>query len=359
MSDQTVGAAEPSATPLISVVLPMRNESRGLDRLFQRLAPVLAAIGPTEMVAIDDGSTDDTLERLKALRATYPTLKVVSLSRNFGKEIAVTAGLARTSGRAVVIMDSDLQHAPEGIPALMQPWQQDGFAIVYARRVGLDRGGLVRNALTKAFYRMFDFMSEVKIDRETGDFLLLDRRVVDAFLAMPERNRFNRGLLSWAGFRATTVPLATEARHAGTTQFGFVRLLRLAMTAITAFGTLPLRVWTYIGSLFSLAGLMFGAYIVLRTLIFGADVPGYPSIIVAVLVSAGIQLIGLGIIGEYLGHVYSEVKRRPLYLVQETAGFADSLPDRRPVPAPAADAPLAPDIAPERIEAVASVDGTP
>jgi polyisoprenyl-phosphate glycosyltransferase len=344
MSVMTVDTApKPGAGPILSVVLPMRNESRGLARLFERLVPVLQAIGPYEMVAIDDGSTDDTLARLKALRVNYPHLKVVSLSRNFGKEIAVTAGLARTSGQAVVIMDSDLQHAPEGIPALMEPWKSEGYAIVYARRVGLDRGGIVRKALTKTFYRMFDFMSEVKIDRETGDFLLLDRRVVDAFLAMSERNRFNRGLLAWAGFRTTTVPLATEARHAGTSQFGFLRLVRLAVTAITAFGTLPLRIWSYIGMAFSLIGLLYGAYIVVRTLIFGADVPGYPSIIVAVLVSAGVQLIGLGIIGEYLGHVYSEVKRRPLYLVQETAGFADSSEEQPFLKAETV--PLAPDLA--------------
>ncbi len=334
-------AAAP-VSPLLSVVLPMRNESRGLDRLFERLAPVLDRIGNCEMVAIDDGSTDDTLARLKVLRKIYPNLKVVSLARNFGKEIAVTAGLARTSGRAVVIMDSDLQHVPEGIPALMKPWAEEGYAIVYARRVGLDRGGLLRKALTKAFYRLFDFMSEVKIDRETGDFLLLDRRVVDAFLSMPERNRFNRGLLSWAGFRTTTIPLATEARHAGTTQFGFLKLVRLAVTAITAFGTLPLRVWTYIGTVFSIVGLGYGGFIFIRTLIFGADVPGYPSIIVAVLVSAGVQLIGLGIIGEYLGHVYQEVKRRPLYLVQETVGFPDSVPvTTGPIDI---DPPLAPDV---------------
>jgi glycosyltransferase involved in cell wall biosynthesis len=325
-TSNTAGAL--SERPLLSVVLPMRNESRNLERLFERLSPVLEKIGPHEMITVDDGSTDDTLARLKGLRGRYPNLKVVSLSRNFGKEIAVTAGLARTSGQAVVIMDSDLQHAPEGIPKLMQPWLKGGFAIVYARRVNLDRGGLMRKVLTKTFYRVFDFMSEVKIDRETGDFLLLDRRVVDAFLAMPERNRFNRGLLAWAGFSSTTIPLETEARHAGTSQFGFVRLVRLAVTAITAFGTLPLRIWTYIGTLFALAGLLFGAFIVVRTLLFGADVPGYPSIIVAVLVTAGVQMIGLGIIGEYLGHVYSEAKRRPLYFVQETSGFPDSEPER-------------------------------
>ncbi|MDR3374024.1 MAG: glycosyltransferase family 2 protein [Ancalomicrobiaceae bacterium] len=343
MSVSADGLVDGSAErPLISVVLPMRNESRGLARLFERLVPVLEKIGPYEMVAIDDGSTDDTLSRLKQLRRTYPRLKVVSLSRNFGKEIAVTAGLARTSGACVVIMDSDLQHIPEGIPALMEPWTREGFGIVYARRVGLDRGGALRSTLSATFYKLFDFMSEVKIDRETGDFLLLDRRVVDAFLAMPERNRFNRGLLAWAGFRTTTIPLEVEARHAGTSNFGFLRLARLAVTAITAFGTLPLRVWSYIGMLFSLVGLFYGAFIVVRTLIFGADVPGYPSIIVAVLVSAGVQLIGLGIIGEYLGHVYSEVKRRPLYLVQETLGFSDSPADPTVVDDP--ETPLAPDL---------------
>ncbi|MDR3497478.1 MAG: glycosyltransferase family 2 protein [Ancalomicrobiaceae bacterium] len=337
--DPVAGSAE---RPLISVVLPMHNESRGLARLFERLVPVLDAIGRYEMVAIDDGSTDDTLARLKQLRRSYPHLRVVSLSRNFGKEIAVTAGLARTSGACVVIMDSDLQHIPEGIPALMEPWKREGFAIVYALRVGLDRCGALRSTLSAAFYKVFDFMSEVKIDRETGDFLLLDRRVVDAFLAMTERNRFNRGLLAWAGFRNTTVPLEVEARHAGSSQFGFLRLARLAVTAITAFGTLPLRIWSYIGMIFALAGLGYGAFIAIRTLIFGADVPGYPSIIVAVLVSAGVQLIGLGIIGEYIGHVYSEVKRRPLYLVQETVGFADSPADEAVVVEP--ETPLAPDL---------------
>ncbi|MCW1839513.1 glycosyltransferase family 2 protein [Prosthecomicrobium hirschii] len=319
------------AGPVLSVVLPMRNESRGLDRLFARLVPVLQGIGlPFEIVAIDDGSTDDTLARLKALREQVPGLKVVSLSRNFGKEIGVTAGLARTSGRAVILMDSDLQHPPEGIPQLLKPWQEEGVAIVYARRVGLDRGGFTRKILTRWFYRLFDMMSEVKIDRETGDFMLIDRKVVDAFLAMPERNRFNRGLLAWAGFKTRTVPVDMEARESGASQFGILKLMRLAMNAITSFGTLPLRIWTYIGGVVSLMALAYGAYIFVRTLIFGADVPGYPSLIVGLMLSAGVQLIGLGIIGEYIGHVFSEVKRRPLYLVQETAGFEDSPADDAP-----------------------------
>jgi glycosyltransferase involved in cell wall biosynthesis len=335
--------------PVYSVVLPMRNESKGLDRLFARLVPVLESLGQSfEIVAVDDGSLDDTLARLKALRATVPGLKVVSLSRNFGKEIAVTAGLARTSGRAVILMDSDLQHPPEGIPTLAAPWLEDNVSIVYARRVGLDRGSLARRALTRTFYRLFDMMSEVKIDRETGDFMLIDRKVVDAFLAMPERNRFNRGLLAWAGFRSRTVPVAMEARETGASQWGILKLVRLAMNAITSFGTLPLRIWTYIGTAVSLVALATGLYFFVRTLLFGADVPGFPSLIVGLMLSAGIQLIGLGIIGEYVGHVFSEVKRRPLYFVQEAVGFDETPPAT--APAGGRSEPIA-ESAPDRAEA--------
>lgn len=308
--------------PMVSVVMPMRNETRGLDRLFARTVPALQALGmPFEIVTIDDGSTDDTLEVLKAFRATVPNLKIVSLSRNFGKEIAVTAGLARTSGDVVVVMDSDLQHPPESIASLIAPWRDQGYDLVYARRVNLDRGGLLRNAFSRGFYKLFDMMSEIRIDRETGDFTAIDRKVVDAFLAMPERNRFNRGLFAWAGFKTTTVDVTMEERHAGTSQWGFLKLLRLAVNAITSFGTLPLKVWAFIGGAVSLSALIYGAYVVIKTLIFGADVPGYPSLLVAILFFAGIQLIGLGIIGEYVGHVFSEVKRRPLYFVREAVGF--------------------------------------
>jgi glycosyltransferase involved in cell wall biosynthesis len=322
------GAVRPS----LSVVLPMKNESRGLDRLFARLVPALQALGESfEIIAVDDGSTDDTLFRLKKIRAGLPQLKIVSLSRNFGKEIGVTAGLTRTTGRVVVLMDSDLQHPPESIPDLLKPWREEGYKVVYARRTAFDRGSLVRNWLSKAFYKLFDLMSDVRIDRETGDFMAIDRSVVDAFLSMPERNRFNRGLFTWAGFHSTTVTVPIDPRLDGASQFAFLKLVRLATNAITSFGTLPLRIWTYIGMLVSLAALVYGAYIIVRTMIFGADVPGFPSLFVAILLSAGIQLIGLGIIGEYLGHVFSEVKRRPLYFEQEAIGF-----DNRDAQMPAA-----------------------
>jgi glycosyltransferase involved in cell wall biosynthesis len=308
--------------PMVSVVLPMRNEARGLDGLFAHLVPALDRLAMAyEIVTVDDGSTDDTLARLKAFRDTIPQLRVVSLSRNFGKEIAVTAGLARTAGDVVVVMDSDLQHPPESIAALLAPWRDGGYDLVYARRKNLDRGGLLRNAFSKGFYALFDFMSEVRVDRETGDFTAIDRKVVDAFLAMPERNRFNRGLFAWAGFRTTTVDVVMEERHVGTSQWGFVKLLRLAANAITSFGTLPLKIWVVIGSVVSASSLIYGAFILIRTLLFGADVPGYPSFIVATMFFAGIQLVGLGIIGEYIGHVFSEVKRRPLYFVREAIGF--------------------------------------
>ncbi len=307
--------------PALSVVLPMHNESGGLDRLFARLVPALDGLGmPWEIVAVDDGSRDDTLARLKVFREQIPTLRIVALSRNFGKEIGVTAGLARTSGDVVVVMDSDLQHPPESIPALLAKWR-DGFDLVYARRNNLDRGGLLRNAFSTGFYKAFDFMSEVRVDRETGDFIAADRSVIHAFLAMPERNRFNRGLFAWAGFRTTTVDVTIEERAVGTSQWSFIKLLKLAANAITAFGTLPLKIWTVIGTVVSATSLIYGAYVVIKTLLFGADVPGFPSLLVAILFFAGIQLIGLGIIGEYLGLVFSEVKRRPLYFEREAIGF--------------------------------------
>lgn len=322
----------PLPASLVSVVLPMHNERDGLDRLFARLVPVLEGLGvPFEIVTVDDGSRDDTYERLKAARAGVPNLKIITFSRNFGKEIAVTAGLARTSGDVVVVMDSDLQHPPEAIPELLAQWATGDFEAVYARRVDLDHGNFMRNAFSTAFYKAFDYMSEIRVDRETGDFGAFDRKVIDAFLAMPERNRFNRGLFAWAGFRTTTIPVTMEERMTGVSQWGFLKLLRLAIAAITSFGTLPLKVWAVIGTFVSLSALAYGLYVVLKTLLFGADTPGYPSLIVTILFFSGIQLIGLGIIGEYLGHVFSEVKRRPLYFVREAIGF-DPIPPPPPAP---------------------------
>jgi glycosyltransferase involved in cell wall biosynthesis len=319
----------PSA-PTLSIVVPMRNEAPNLQRLFDRLLPALAATELShEVVCVDDGSTDDTFERLRQFSAELGVVRAISLSRNFGKEIAVIAGLSRTRGRAVIVMDADLQHPPEAIPALVEAWRR-GFPIVYGQRLGLQQDAAhARRFASKAFYRIFNALSEIRLDPESGDFALLDRKVVNTILALPERHRFNRGLIAWAGFRHTTVPVAIEARHAGTSQWGFTKLLRHAVHAVTSFGNFPLRMWSYIGLVVSACALLYGMFVIIDTLLFGADVPGYPSLLVAILFSSGIQLIGLGFIGEYLGKVYSEVKRRPLFVIGDEAGFEAS-----PVTAP-------------------------
>ena len=312
------------AASLVSVVLPMHNESEGIVPLFARLVPVLESLGyPFEIVTVDDGSRDDTWARLKAARATVPGLKVLTFSRNFGKEIAVTAGLAHTRGDVVIVMDSDLQHPPEAIPELIGLWATGDYDAVNARRVDLDHQSVLRSAFSTAFYKSFEFMSDVPIDREVGDFGAYDRKVIDAFLAMPERNRFNRGLFAWAGFRTTTVDVTMEERQVGTSQWGFVKLLRLAVAAITSFGTLPLKVWAIIGSIVSASSLVYGLYVVVKTLLFGADVPGYASLMVAILFFGGLQLLSLGILGEYVGRIMIEAKQRPLYIVRDTIGMSE------------------------------------
>jgi glycosyltransferase involved in cell wall biosynthesis len=308
----------------LSIVIPIYNEAKNLDGLFDRLVPVLERGTLTyEIVCVDDGSTDDTFDRLRALSRRIPQLRAVGLSRNFGKEIAVMAGLARTSGHAVILMDADLQHPPESIPALLEMWRK-GFKIVLTRREQLRDGSALRRIFAMGFFRLFNAFSEVTLDPEIGEFLLLDRRIVKTILALPERHRFNRGLIAWIGFRRAVVPVKIDPRRIGQTQFNFPRLLRHAVYAIVSFGSFPLQVWSYVGLIVSALALSYGAYVVVETLIYGSDVPGYPTIVVAILGLSGLQLIGLGVIGEYLGKVFSEVKRRPLYIVADEIGFRDA-----------------------------------
>jgi len=306
---------------LLSVVVPMRNEARNIAPLLARLVPALESTGLRwEIVAVDDGSTDDTFSVLRAARQTCHQLRAISMSRNFGKEIALAAGLRHARGDAVVTIDADLQYPPETIPEMVRVWRA-GTPVVYGRRVRRDRQSWLQRRMTRAFYRLFRWIGNVELDSAGGDFCLLDRRVVNALTDMPERARFTRGLISWAGFRSAAVPVTIENRHHGRSQWGFFKLMGLALDAITSFGTLPLRIWTWMGSIIALGALAFGAYIFVKTLIFGIDVPGYPSLIVGIAFLAGVQLIGLGVIGEYVGKVFTEVKSRPLYLVQESVGF--------------------------------------
>ncbi|WP_158046838.1 glycosyltransferase family 2 protein [Skermanella pratensis] len=307
---------------LLSLVIPCYNESANIEPLFARLFPVLDTLPlDWEVVCVNDGSRDDTLERLTAVHDREPRVRVVDLSRNFGKEAALSAGLAVADGDAVVPMDADLQHPPELLPDLVARWRE-GFDVVIAIRQARTGQSAGNRLGARVFYWLFDRMSEVPLPREAGDFRLLDRVVVDVINRMPERTRFMKGIFAWVGFRQTTIPYVQGERASGETKWGFLKLLRFSMVGLTAFSTFPLRVWGLVGAVVS--GLAF-CYIVMRlmrTALYGIDVPGYESIIVTVLFLGGVQLLTLGIIGDYLGRVFDEVKGRPLYIVRSIRGRA-------------------------------------
>ncbi len=326
-------AARQAAIPVLSVIVPMFNEARNLDCLFERLVPAVESLHmPYEIVCVDDGSRDDTLAQLLALRERNAAIKVVSLSRNFGKEIALTAGLQHVSGRAAVPIDADLQHPPELIGRLVERWRE-GYEVVYAVRESRDTDSFSRRLSARGFYWIFGRLSDIPIPRDAGDFRLLDRRVVDAINSMPERSRFMKGIFAWVGFRQVGVPYTVEPRREGSSGWSVRRLFHFAVDGLTSFSNFPLIAWGYVGAIIAGVSLVTGAYFVLRTLFLGVDVPGYASLMVAVLFFGGVQLITLGIIGSYIGRIFQEVKRRPLYIVRETHGFADV--ESRPAEPPA------------------------
>ncbi len=305
---------------MLSVVVPIYNESLNLDGFFARLIPALDSMGePFEVICIDDGSRDDSVARLKAKNEADPRIKLLVFSRNFGKEAAVSAGLANAIGDAVIPIDADLQHPPEMIPEMVAKWRE-GYDVVYAVRRERTGQGLLSRLQARAFYWVFEKLSEVKMPREVGDFRLLDRKVVDAINAMPERTRFMKGIFAWVGFRQVGIPYTQEERQFGETSFNLVRLLRFAFDGLVAFSDMPLRMWTVIGAVVSGFAFFYIVVRLIRTLLYGIDVPGYESIIVIMLFLGGIQLITLGIIGHYLGRVFNEVKGRPLYIVRERLG---------------------------------------
>ena len=314
--------SDASAHADLSVVIPFFNESSNISTLFERLLRVLRDLGGEwEIICVDDGSRDDTLARLLAAAREEPRIKVIDLSRNFGKEAALSAGLAYSSGRAVVPMDGDLQHPPELIPQLLAKWRE-GFDMVLAMRETREHQDWFGRFSSRAFYWLFRRLSEVPLPPEAGDFRLLDRRVVEALNRMPERNRFMKGIFAWVGFRQTTVPFAVASRGGGGSKWGRLKLLRFALAGLTAFSNFPLRVWSLIGASISALAFVYIVFRLLRTLFFGVDVPGYETLLGAILFMGGMQLLTLGIIGDYLGRVFDEVKGRPLYIVREAHGFA-------------------------------------
>lgn len=314
----------------LSIILPMYNEKANVQRLFDRLCCVLdelsfsaSACGDIlsfEIICVDDGSTDDTVELLKALRANEPRLKIIRLSRNFGKEIALAAGLRHAHGDAAVIMDADLQHPPEAIEDLYAQWRA-GYEVVYGVRENGNNGSWLRSRTSRLFHRVFAVLAQTRLPQGACDFRLLDRRAVDALNALPETDRFTRGLFSWIGFRQVGVPFTVADRAGGRSGWSLVQLWRFGMDAITSFSMIPLRFSSVLGGLISLVAMAYAVFVALKTILYGGDVPGYPSLIVAIMFFSGVQLLSLGIIGEYLGRVFTEVKRRPLYIVAERLGF--------------------------------------
>jgi len=269
---------------------------------------------------VNDGSRDLTLEKLVTHHRRNPAIKVIDFSRNFGKETALTAGIDHAQGRAVIPIDADLQDPPELIENLVAEWKK-GFEVVTAVRKSRLGESWVKRTTASAFYRIIGRMSRVTIPKDTGDFRLLDRRAVDALKRLPERTRFMKGLFAWVGFRQTSVMFDRDQRHMGTTTWNYWKLWNFALDGITSFSVFPLKVWTYIGLSISTFAFAYAVYRIIRTIVHGVEVPGYASLMVVILFLGGIQLITLGVIGEYLARVYEEVKHRPLYLVRERHGF--------------------------------------
>ncbi|MCC4115024.1 glycosyltransferase family 2 protein [Aromatoleum toluclasticum] len=315
----------PAFTPLLSVVIPLYNESGSLGALHERLKAVVGnlPLAGHEFVFVDDGSRDTTFDEVAALAAIDPAIRAIRFARNFGKEAAMAAGLRAARGDIVVLMDGDLQHPPELIPEMLARWHQ-GAKMVTAVRRSRDTDPWLRRQLSRGFYRLFKRVSEVALEEGGGDFRLFDRAVVDAINSLPERTRFMKGITSWVGFRQETIDFEPAERAAGASAWSLMRLLRYAIDGLSAFSTLPLRVWSMAGICISGLSVLYGGWLVVRTAIFGIDVPGYASIIVSVLFLSGIQLISLGVLGEYVGRIFTEVKQRPLYLVSERIGFDEA-----------------------------------
>jgi polyisoprenyl-phosphate glycosyltransferase len=317
-------------TPVLSVVIPFYNEADGIDRLIPALQGALDDIVDfsCEIVAVDDGSSDETPKRLRDWRKSNPSVRIVRLSRNFGKEAALSCGLHFAAGQVVTVLDADLQDPPELIAEMIEHWRQGADVVLAHRRFG--RGdGWFRRLSAAVFYRVMGLLARDAVPADVGDFRLMDRRVVDALLHLPEKTRFMKGLMNYVGFRVATVDYQRPQRQSGRSRWSFWRLWNHALDGITSFSTAPLRGWGYLGFVMAILALGFAAWIVLRTLLFGVDVPGYASLAAMILFFSGLQLISIGILGEYLARVFVETKNRPLYVVESLEGFDDRWIEQR------------------------------
>lgn len=307
-------------SPSISCVIPAFNEARNLGAVLPPILATLSSLSPrVELVVVDDGSRDDTTPVMQALCAIHPEILYIKLSRNFGKEPALTAGIDAARGEVVVLMDADGQHPVALLPDMLQKWRQ-GSDVVYAVRKTRDDQSGLQSSLTGLFYKMVNFGNRVKIPANAGDFRLMDRKVVDALKSLPERNRFMKGLYAWVGFNSTAIDYQPLARADGKSNFGLRGSLSLALTGILAFSIAPLRALTVTGLVLAVIALGYGCWVVGEYFVLGIAVPGYATIVVGMMFFSGIQLLSIGVLAEYVGRIYEEVKQRPPYLISQRSG---------------------------------------
>jgi glycosyltransferase involved in cell wall biosynthesis len=303
--------------PLFSFIIPAYAEEKNIALFLTSLTTILTTLKiKYELVVIDDGSPDNTGAILRELGKTIP-LKCLFFSRNFGKEQALTAGLKYASGDAAILIDSDCQHPLDIIETFIKHWTQ-GYDVVYGIRQDRDGDGYIRRSLTAIFYKLLTLGSNIPIEPNAGDFRLLDRKAIDALNALPERSRFMKGLYAWVGFKSIGIPFKVTQRPAGCSSYTFRKLSSLAIIGLTSFSTFPIRLSMILGIITSCSALSYGSWIIFKTLIYGRDLPGWSTLTVAILFLGGIQLIAIGILGEYIGHIFTEVKKRPQYIIAET-----------------------------------------
>jgi glycosyltransferase involved in cell wall biosynthesis len=323
------------SAPTLSIVAPAYNEERNLAAFLAAMIPVMEGIGETfEIIFVDDGSRDNTLGMLAAASSQDPRVKVVSLARNFGKDIALSAGLAHATGQAIIPIDCDLQHPPELIPQFVAKWRE-GYDMVIGVRSKRDEEGWLRRNLSQTYYKVMRFMTSVEIPPNAGDFRLLDRKILDVINKMPERHRFMKGIFAWPGFKVASIEFQARQRANETkSTWSFFKLWRFALDGLFSFSTAPLKLWTYIGLLAAGGGFIYLLVTLIQKVFFGISVPGYASLLIVVLFFSGLLLISNGIQGEYIARIFEEVKARPLFVVGKTFGFDQ--PQQQPAESTAA-----------------------
>ena len=338
MTQSKLSTQRATTSPSISCVMPAFNEARNLERMVPLLLSTLHSLSTAvELIVVDDGSHDNTQGVMVALCERFSSVVYLKLSRNFGKEAALTAGIDATRGEVVLLIDADGQHPHALVPEMLRRWQ-DGNDVVYAVRKNRDDQSRFQANLTGLFYRMVNWGNRVQIPAHAGDFRLMDRQVVEALKSMPERNRFMKGLYAWVGFNSTAIDYEPLARQDGITHFGFRGAMSLALTGIVAFSTAPLRFLTLVGLVLSALALGYGSWVVIEYFVLGIAVPGYATIVVGMMFFSGIQMLSMGVIAEYVGRIYEEVKNRPAYLLSARAGRGLQPPQLTSCAIPAAQA---------------------